>query len=77
MPKRAPAKVAVSPKATNSVSWICPCGSMNTPKNNNVNPPIERTNAVISCVFGFMIFEILCKDTHKNGVFANVLRVEC
>ena len=76
MPKRAPAKVAVSPKATNSVSWICPCGSMNTPKNNNVNPPIERTNAVISCVFGFMIFEILCKDTHKNGVFANVLRVE-
>jgi len=50
---------------------------MNTPKNNNVNPPIERTNAVISCVFGFMIFEILCKDIPAKGTFANVLEVEC
>ena len=54
MPKSAPAKVAVSPKATNNVSWICPCGSIKTPKNNNVSPPIERTNAVMSCVFGFI-----------------------
>ena len=49
MPKSAPAKVAVSPKATRSVSWICPCGSMKMPQKSNMSPPMESTVAVISC----------------------------
>ena len=73
MPKRAPAKVAVSPKATRRVSWICPWGSMKMPQKSKISPPIERTEAVISCVFGAMIFKIFCKDIPEKGTFANVL----
>ena len=49
MPKSAPAKVAVSPKATRSVSWIWPCGSMKMPQKSNMSPPIESTKAAMSC----------------------------
>ena len=49
MPKSAPAKVAVSPKATRSVSWICPCGSIKTPQKSNISPPNDKMAAEMSC----------------------------
>ena len=50
MPIIEPAKVATSPNATRSVSWIWPCGSMSTPVKRSASPPMERTAAVISCM---------------------------
>ena len=50
MPIIEPAKVATSPNATRSVSWISPCGSMSTPVKRSASPPTERTAAVISCM---------------------------
>ena len=61
MPKSAPEKVAVSPNATSSVSWICPCGSIKIPQKSKISPPIERTEAVISCVFGAMFMKFCAK----------------
>ena len=61
MPKRAPEKVAVSPNATSSVSWICPCGSIKIPQKSKISPPIERTEAVISWVFGVMFVKFCAK----------------
>ena len=49
MPNNAPAKVAVSPKATSKVSWIWPCGSMKMPQKSRTKPPMERIKADISC----------------------------
>ncbi len=69
MPIIEPAKVATSPNATRSVSWISPCGSMSTPVKRSASPPIERTAAVISCMmrsFICVIFEIRCKGTTKK-----------
>ena len=69
MPIIEPAKVATSPNATRSVSWICPCGSMSTPVKRSASPPMERTAAVISCMirsFIYVIFEIRCKSTTKK-----------
>ena len=71
MPKRAPAKVAVSPKATRIVSWICPCGSMKIPQKRSTNPPTESTNAAMSCSSIFIFFKIRCKYAHNFGGFAN------
>ena len=41
MPIIEPAKVATSPNATRSVSWISPCGSISTPVKRSASPPME------------------------------------
>ena len=48
MPISAPEKVATSPNATRSDSWICPCGEMNVPQKRRMSPPKERMAAVMS-----------------------------
>ena len=48
IPNSAPANVATSPKPTNRLSWISPCGAINAPQNKSTNPPIESTAAVMS-----------------------------
>ena len=76
MPISAPEKVATSPNATRSDSWICPSGSIKSPQNNNTRPPKLRTEAVMSCKFTFiflLFFEIECKYAHIFGGFANFL----
>ena len=77
MPISAPEKVATSPNATRSDSCICPCGSIKTPQKRSISPPKLKIAAVINWIFGFMILKILCKDTHKNGTFANKMGLEC
>lgn len=37
-----------------------------------INPPMDRTAAVMSWMFGVMNVEFLCKYTHVLGAFANV-----
>ena len=76
MPNRAPAKVAVSPKATRSVSWICPCGSIKTPQKSNISPPNDKMAAEMSCRCSVRIvvgifFKSECKYAHVFEVFAN------
>ena len=44
-----PAKVATSPKATRTVSWITPCGAMSMPTKRRISPPMESIAAVTSC----------------------------
>ena len=69
MPIIEPAKVATSPNATRSVSWISPCGSMSTPVKRSASPPMERTAAVISCMIRSFICVILksgAKVQQKN-----------
>ena len=73
MPISAPEKVATSPNATRSDSWIWPSGSIKSPQNNNTRPPKLRTEAVMSCKFTFiflLFFEIECKYAHNFGGFA-------
>ena len=76
MPISAPEKVATSPNATRSDSWIWPSGSMKTPQNNNTRPPRDKTAAVMSWMLGRCIaikIEIECKYAHNFGGFANFL----
>ena len=55
IPKSAPAKVAISPKATSSVSCSCPFGSIYTPQKRRIIPPSARIAAVNICKFDFMV----------------------
>ena len=50
MPKILPANVAASPKATRTVSWISPAGSMYNPQKSSAMPTIARVAAVMSCM---------------------------
>ena len=54
MPNNAPANVATSPKPTKRLSWICPCGAINTPQNSKIKPPMDSTDAVSNCMFSFI-----------------------
>ena len=72
MPIIEPAKVATSPNATRSVSWICPCGSMSTPVKRSASPPIERTAAVISCMIRSFMSELKIKNSKSKIMLAEL-----
>ena len=61
MPISAPEKVATSPNATRSDSWICPCGEMNVPQKRRTSPPKERMAAVISWILTFIMQFFRCR----------------
>ena len=83
MPMIEPAKVATSPNATRTVSWMTPCGAISIPTNSRMSPPRESVAAVTSCsirsfigVFvngrkyatkGEDVFDFWGKGSIKNG----------
>ena len=45
-----PAKVAISPNATRTVSWISPCGARSVPTKSNAMPASDKMAAINSCM---------------------------
>jgi len=45
-----PAKVAASPNAISTVSWISPAGSMYSPQKRSTRPPREIMAAISNCI---------------------------
>ena len=68
-----PAKVAASPNAISTVSWISPAGSMYSPQKRSTRPPSEIMAAISNCINLSFIgcFKNKTKGHNTLGCFKN------